>query len=186
MAELAIRVQSFLNLLTQGVRLVGCSSTSIRASSCSGVAAPITSHNQFALSQAHGACDQPLQNLLRIHYHVSGCSTSRDHVPILYDILYWGGGRGSGSGARVRDVVRSFTEAEVRGRTCGLLRSESPLQGAGLGSLCLGAQWLVWTSGEEPGRFEFHIHISAVSLVCRQPRFHSKHFVLVVFTVLLK
>lgn len=59
-----------------------------RASSCCGAdAATITSHNQFSLSQA---CDQPLQNLQRIHYHVSGCSTSRDPVPILYDILYWG------------------------------------------------------------------------------------------------
>lgn len=66
-------------------------------------------HTISSLSRRHtGACDQPLQNLQRIHYHVSGCSASRDHVPILYDILYWGGGGGG--------AVRSFTEAEVRGR----------------------------------------------------------------------
>lgn len=103
-------------------------------------------------------CDQPLQNLQRIHYHVSGCSTSRDHVPILYDILYWSG-RSVGGGGRV--VLRSFTEAEVRGRTGSLLRSESLLQGARLCSLCLGAQCLVWKNGEEPGRFEFNILIIA-------------------------
>lgn len=105
----------------KGVRLVGCFSKSTsKFVFWSG--RPVTSHNQFALSQAQGACDQPLQNLQRIHYRVSGCSTSRDHVPILYDILYWGVEVSWGWG-----VVRSFTEAEVRGRTGSLSRSESRL-----------------------------------------------------------
>lgn len=132
-----------------------------------------------------GPCDQPLQSLQRVHYRVSGCSTSRDHVPILYDILYWGVDVSWG-GLRGRDVVRSFTEAELRGRTGSLSRSESPFQRARLGSLCLGAYCLVGESRTEPGRFEFHILITACLLSSVNCDFHLKQFVLIVFTVLLK
>lgn len=111
-----MRVQSFPNLLTQGVRLVACSSTSTsKFVFWSG--RPITPHNQFAFSQAHRACDQPLHNLQRIHFHVSGCSTSRDHVPILYDILYWGwrwvGGGGLGCCAEFHGSRSERTDGQL-------------------------------------------------------------------------
>lgn len=87
-AELTIRVQSFLYLLTQGGEARGLQLEFVFVDR-----PPRSLHTISSLSRRHtGACDQPLQNLQRIHYHVSGCSASRDHVPIPYDILYWGGG----------------------------------------------------------------------------------------------
>lgn len=118
-----------------------------RASSCSGPATR-SLHTISSLSRRHtGACDQPLQNLQRIHYHVSGCSASRDHVPILYDILYWGGGGGGGWWWCCAEFHGSRSE-----RTGSSLRSGPPSRENDSVPCCLGAPCHGLRA-----RFEFHI-----------------------------